>query len=55
MFAERRRREPFPTCPLRAGVRGNINEGIALRPQSAMAPSRRKGAALFITGERAEV
>jgi hypothetical protein len=36
-------------------ARWNFNEGIRLRPQSAMVPGSMKGAAPFSTGERAEV
>jgi hypothetical protein len=54
-LTRRERREPVRTCLLRAGERGNSNERVALRPQSAMAAHWRKGAALFITGERTEI
>jgi len=42
-------------CRSAMSARWNFNEGIRLRPQSAMAAGWRKGAAPFAAGERAEV
>lgn len=50
------RGEPLAMRPFAmAATRWNFNEGAALRPQSAMAARRRKGAALLVTGERGEI